>query len=58
MTNLNLMVGDCVLRNGIQTKVNANTILSLENNPAFTGNIQFIPLSPELMERIEGFIKK
>jgi hypothetical protein len=52
---LKLMVGDWVLRNGIETKVTPNMLLSLEVNPAFAGNIQPINLTPEIMDRIEGF---
>ena len=51
---LKLMVGDWVLRNGIETKVTPNILLSLDVNPAFAGNIQPIKLTPEIME-MAGF---
>ena len=57
MSELKLMVGDWVLRNGIKVKVTPNLLLSLDVSPAFSGTIKPITLTPDVLERI-GFVNK
>ena len=52
MSNLNLMVGDWVFYEGTPAK------MSMVNSNELPINIQPIPLSPEVMERIEGIRKR
>jgi hypothetical protein len=54
---LKLMVGDWVFRFGNPSKVNPNTLMSIDVNPAFAGNIQPILLTPEILKKIEGMEK-
>lgn len=53
MNNLNLMTGDWVLRNGIHSKVNASTLLSIDVSPGLI-SIQPIPITHSILEKIKG----
>ena len=57
MSELKLMVGDWILRNGIKVKVTPNLLLSLDVSPAFSGTIKPITLTPDVLDRIEGIDK-
>jgi len=58
MTNLNLMVGDYVNYIGKPVKCNIKTIYAISLIVGDSFMYQPIPLSPEVMEKIEGIIKR